>query len=205
MKDKRHWYDGKFYDKLIAPNQDKLFDKIYELVESNCTVLDVGCGTGRLSFRLADKCKKIVGLDLSQKNISVASSNLKLNPNNNLTFIHGDISSVNNSDSNKFDYAVITYVLHEMSVKERIKTLNNLKSIADCIIIGDYLTPTPKNLWGGINIFAEYIAGKDHFNNFKSYIENGGIKYLLDLANLKIKKEIKNSPKTSHLIIAGCD
>lgn len=205
MKEKRHWYDGKFYDKLIAPNQDKLFNNIYELVENNSTVLDVGCGTGRLSFRLADKCKKIVGVDLSQKNISVASSNLKLNPNNSISFIHGDISSAINSNSDKYNYAVITYVLHEMSVKERIYTLNNLKSIVDYIIIGDYLTPTPNNIWGGINIFAEYIAGKDHYYNFKSYVKNGGIKYLLDQANLKIKKEIKNSPKTSHLIIAGWD
>jgi len=27
-EDKKHWYDGWFYDKIIAPNQDKLFGQI---------------------------------------------------------------------------------------------------------------------------------------------------------------------------------
>lgn len=64
-ENKYHWYDGWFYDTFIAPNQDKLFSQIKELIESDSTIIDIGCGTGRLEFTLADKCKSVLGIDLS--------------------------------------------------------------------------------------------------------------------------------------------
>ena len=53
---KEHWYDGWFYGRWIAPNQDRLFGQIKNLLPPNSTVIDVGCGTGRLAFTLVDKC-----------------------------------------------------------------------------------------------------------------------------------------------------
>lgn len=201
MKDKRHWYDGKFYDNLIAPNQDKMFAQIKSLIPQDSSVIDVGCGTGRLSFQLADHCKKVVGLDLSSKNISVAEINYRIVPQNNISFIHDDINKIVEQGFEKFDYAVMTYVIHEMPEKERIKALTELKNIARKIIIGDYITPTPKTLWGRLNVIVEYFAGKDHYNNFKSYVKNGGLDYLIEKANLKKINEIINNPKTAHLVV----
>lgn len=202
MNDKKHWYDGKFYDRLIAPNQDKMFSQIKNLIPKDSTILDVGCGTGRLSFQLADHCEKVVGLDLSSKNISVANSKLKLKPKANISFVHDDINEVIKGNSEKYDFAVITYVIHEMPESERVTVLNSMSSAANKIIIGDYLTPTPSTLWGGINVVVEYLAGKGHYNNFKSYVKNGGIKYLVKKSDLELVKEIKNQPQTSHLVVA---
>jgi 2-polyprenyl-3-methyl-5-hydroxy-6-metoxy-1,4-benzoquinol methylase len=201
MNDKKHWYDGRFYDRIIAPNQDKMFDLIKNLIPESSNVLDVGCGTGRLSFQLSDHCKKIVGIDLSSKNISVASSNLNLIPKANISFVPGDIKKIKIDHSTKFDFAIITYVIHEMPEVERKNVLTYMRTIANKIIIGDYITPTPKSLWGWINVIVEYLAGKDHYNNFKSYVKNGGIDYLVKESNLRIIKEIKNQPKTSHLVV----
>lgn len=52
MESKYHWYDGLFYDKLIAPNQDKMIGKIKKLIEQDSEILDAGCVTGRLEFIL---------------------------------------------------------------------------------------------------------------------------------------------------------
>jgi hypothetical protein len=49
-ENKTHWYDGWFYDLLIAPNQDKLFQQIKNIIEPNKNIIDVGCGTGRFSL-----------------------------------------------------------------------------------------------------------------------------------------------------------
>ena len=201
MKDKKHWYDGHFYDKLIAPNQDKMFNKIKDLIPPNSNVVDVGCGTGRLSFQLSDECKNVVGLDLSSKNIKVAESNLKLSSKNNLSFVHGDIKQLQIENSEKYDFAVITYVIHEVNEEERIKLLRDIKLIANNIIIGDYLVPTPISFWGMLNVIVEFMAGKEHYNNFKSYVKNGGINYLANGAEFKIVEEMKNEPKTSHLVV----
>ena len=202
MNDKKHWYDGKFYDILIAPNQDKMFKQIKEIIHDNSKVLDLGCGTGRLAFQLSEQCETIVGLDLSSTNISVADANLKINPKSNISFVHGDVKKIKREYYYKFDYAVLTYVIHEMPESERIKVLTDIKSVADKIIIGDYIVPTPKNLMGILNIIVEYFAGKEHYKNFKSYVKNGGIKYLIKKSNLAIVNEIKNKPSTAHLVVA---
>ena len=60
-KNKYHWYDGWFYDKVIAPNQDKLFGQITSLIEPESSVIDIGCGTGRLAFALAINAKLFWG------------------------------------------------------------------------------------------------------------------------------------------------
>jgi len=42
-KNEHHWYDGWFYDSFIAPNQDKLFGQIKNLIEPQSIIIDVGC------------------------------------------------------------------------------------------------------------------------------------------------------------------
>ncbi|MCP5061059.1 MAG: class I SAM-dependent methyltransferase, partial [Ignavibacteriae bacterium] len=172
--DKKHWYDGLFYDKLIAPIQDRLFNEIKKIIEPSSTVVDVGCGTGRFSFQLAEHCKSIVGVDLSSKNISVAESNLKNSNFTNISFVHGNAIDLQKQTNIKFDYAVTTYVIHEMNKEDRIGILNEMKQVANKIIIGDYIVPTPNTFMGKVNVVVEYLAGTEHYNNFKSFVKNGG-------------------------------
>lgn len=200
MQNKNHWYDGWFYDKLIAPNQDRMFREIKNLIEQDSTVLDVGCGTGRFSFSVADKVSKIVGVDLSIKNIATAKQTLQKNPNEKISFIHNNVSELIEQKLH-FDYAVMTYVIHEVDTEERISLLKQLAQIADKIIIGDYLVPVNNGFWSTLNEVVEYLAGKEHYANFKDYVKNGGLKTLSSKANLKIIKEIKNKPSTSHIVL----
>lgn len=198
---KDHWYDGWFYDVFIAPNQDKLFNEIKNLIEPNKKIIDVGCGTGRFSFVIADKCQSILGIDLSIRNIERAQLKLSKNPNDKISFLHTSVSNILSENKNHFDYAVLTYVIHEVSENLRINLLNELSQIADKIIIGDYLVPKQKRLWNVLNEIVEFAAGKEHYNNYKSYIGNGGIRYLANKAGLKIISEIENKPATSHLVV----
>ncbi len=197
---KSHWYDGWFYDFFIAPNQDRLFSLIKEIIEPASSVIDVGCGTGRLSFSIADKVSKVVGIDLSLKNIQKANDNLAKNPNEKISFIHTDIAYLI-SKNEKFDYAVMTYVIHEIDEDKRVELLEQLSLVANKIIIGDYLVPKPDGLWSKLNEVIEFLAGSEHYTNYKNYVSNGGIKNLAEKAELKIIKEIKNKPLTSHLVV----
>jgi len=201
MEDKKHWYDGIIYDKFIAPNQDRIFGVIASIIKPNSTVVDVGCGTCRLPFFLSDKCLHVTGIDLSSKNIKVANSKLKKGSYKNVELFHGDATQFANKLKRKYDYATVTFVLHEMPPAERIKLLEVMKTIADKVIIGDYVAPMPQSVNGKITQVVEFLAGKDHYNNFKNYEKNGGVHYLLEQAGLKLVKEIKKMPNTSLLVL----
>lgn len=200
MENKIHWYDGWFYDKLIAPNQDRMFGEIKNLIQPNSSVLDVGSGTGRFSFSAADKVSKVVGIDLSSKNISTANQTLNKNPNDKISFLHTTLSDLI-SKQHHFDYAVMTYVIHEVNPEERIHLLREMMNLADRIIIGDYHIPISKSFWNVLNEVVEFLAGKEHYTNFKDFVKIGGLLSLTKQAELKIISEIKNKPATSQIVL----
>ena len=198
---KNHWYDGWFYDRVIAPHQDLLFKEVKNLIESHSKVLDVGCGTGRLAFALAGHCESVLGIDLSKRNIDRARLTLLKQPNYNISFQHRQLCDLINDGRVNFDYAVLTYVIHEVNEVERIKLLNEITSVADQIIIGDYQTPRPDGFSGFISESIEFMAGREHYRNYKSYMANGGLYYLAAKAGLRIIREIKNHPAINHLVV----
>jgi len=200
-EDKHHWYDGWFYDRLIAPNQDDLFVQIKNLLEPEKDLIDIGCGTGRLAFVLKDKCKSVLGLDLSKSNINRANISLKEKPCENIIFQHKSLDDIVKEGRLHFDYAVLTYVIHEVDELERIDLLKTTAQIADKIIIGDYLVPRPSGFKGLLSESIEYIAGTDHYRNFKTYVANGGIYHLVSETGLKIRHEIKSLPTARHIVI----
>jgi SAM-dependent methyltransferase len=200
-ENKNHWYDGWFYDKFIAPNQDRLFAQIINLIEPNSKIIDVGCGTGRFSFTVRDKCNSVLGIDLSKRNIDRANLLLSKKPKVNISFQHKSVNEIISNGKDHFDYAVLTYVIHEVNEEDRIKLLKKISQVADKIIIGDYLFPQPNGFWKGLNEIVEFAAGKEHYRNYKNFIFNGGIQELADKAELKILTEIRDRPLTSHLVI----
>ena len=199
--DKKHWYDGSFYDKLIAPNQDKMFSLIRSLIEKDSNVLDVGCGTGRFAFQIAPVCNSVTGYDLSSKNIKTANQNLNHQTTKNISFIHGNAINLKEKLNDRFDFAVITYVIHEIPEAERAEVLKAIKKVSDKIIIGDYTVPRTSGIWDIVNELVEFAAGVEHYKNFKSFVKNGGLKGLARENNFQILKEISNNPLSSQILI----
>lgn len=197
---KNHWYDGWFYDRMIAPNQDTLFAQILDIIEKHKTIIDIGTGTGRFPFQAAVKSGFITGIDLSERNINMAVKTLSKRGDKNILFEHASINEVIKSGRH-FDYAVMTYVIHEVDEDQRIELLKESAEVADKVIIGDYLVPKPIGFWSILNEIVEFAAGSRHYRNYKNYTANGGIHYLAEKAGLKIISEIKNRPSTSHLVV----
>jgi 2-polyprenyl-3-methyl-5-hydroxy-6-metoxy-1,4-benzoquinol methylase len=196
-----HWYDGWFYDFFIAPNQDKAFEKIKNFISESSSVLDAGCGTGRFCYQLNEMCSKIDGVDASEKNILIAKKNYDEKLHSKINFYHSDIKSFLENGKNKYDYAILSYVIHEINEKKRENILKLLSLYAVKIIIVDYISPHPKSITGLINRVVEFFAGKIHNRNFKSYLRNDGIIGLSKKTGLEIIDEIKNNPKTSHIAV----
>lgn len=193
VSDKRHWYDGWIYDRVLAPNQKVPFDRIASLIHVGSDVIDIGCGTGRLAFRLSGNCSSILAIDLSEKNIMTAINTREKIKAGNIEFIHTDLSTVAEGNKKHYDYAVLSYILHEVSRTERIKILNDAALLADKIIVSDH-KPSTNMVTKIIREILEFGAGPDHYRNFTTYINDGGIEPLARKCGLKpIHNEIHNS------------
>jgi ubiquinone/menaquinone biosynthesis C-methylase UbiE len=186
---KKHWYDGWFYAKTVNPFLKEFNDIISNFVENNSSVIDIGCGTGALAFKLSEKCKRVVGIELSLKMIQYANKQKEKGNYLNVEFIHADATKLSETMDQRFDYATTALVIHEMKVDDRVKTINEMKAIAEKIIIADYIAPQPKNLWGVSNVLTEIVAGIDHYRNFKSFITHKGIDNLLYSCGLNIEQD----------------
>jgi len=199
INNKNHWYDGAFYDYIIAPNQTKLFNQIKQLISKQSTVLDVGCGTGYLPFLLADKCISITGIDLSKRNIDKANQNLLKYKSKSSQFVHTPIEFLNSNSLIRYDYATITYVVHEIDEKDRLPLLESMFRVANIVIISDYLTPQPHSFSGFITKIVEFIAGKSHYRNFKNFQRNNGLNGIIEKGNYELITEIIND--TNRIVV----
>lgn len=66
----------------VAPDRVKQFLEaeslfVLDKISRHDTVLDLGCGYGRVTVRLAEKAKKVVGIDISEDNIRLANEQFK--------------------------------------------------------------------------------------------------------------------------------
>lgn len=93
----KHEIEQKEYDRL-------LLDKFSSLLNANSIICDAGCGpSGHIGKYLADKGHKIIGIDISQRCIDIASS---YNPN--LIFKTMDMMNTNFDDAS-FDGIISFY------------------------------------------------------------------------------------------------
>lgn len=180
--DKSLRYYGKAYHVLIDPLLKVARDKIINLVPENSRVLDAGCGTGILSFMLKEKKNcRVVGGDLSLRMIDFAR---KSNPYDDVIFAHMDIGNITEFEENSFDYSVLCQVIHELPQDMQFNVIRELIRVGRKTIVLDSNTPLPKNAVGLVIRMMDSTFGRDHYDNFKSYIASGGLMGILERAGL---------------------
>jgi len=142
-------------------------------IEKDSKVLDIGCSEGDLTFELAKKAKKVVGIDLNEKYLNKAKKNRSAQ---NIDYIFGDAASFNFKE--KFDFAVLSNVLEHIEKREDF--LRKIGLIARKILIRaplltrDWLVVYKKEM--GIS----YLLDKTHYiehtkEQFIKEIEKAGI------------------------------
>lgn len=189
--DLKHWYDGWFYETFISGNNSTVFKVIEKNIEEGKSVVDLACGPGAFSFMIAGKVSKVLGVDLSSVNIERANYRKRKLNISNAEFEHGDVLNLDGILSEKYDYAVISFGLHEMPPEMRSDVIAEMRRAASYVWIADYNIPLPGNLSGMVSYLAEFFAGREHFRNFKDYSKGGGMKGMLADAGVKADKNIR--------------
>lgn len=186
MRVTRHWWDGWLYQAVIAPNTRRTNARVARLVHFGSRVLDVGCGTGELVATLAPRAREVVGIDLSRRMVEFARARPDLAGCENVEFHVGRLQdlfpapAVEPGDSwLPFDYAVMSYVLHEMACRDRVVLLRWLARVARHLVVVDYDTRGFHGIAQLGTCLTELAAGTAHFLHFLDYRRRGGLLPLL--------------------------
>lgn len=136
----------------LAPNYDNYIQKvdgysntitrILELAKpkKTDTILDLGAGTGAISFKLAPKVKKIYARDISDKMLQVAKEKALKSNIRNIEFGYGSFSEPNCSV--KVDLIVTNLAFHHLfdnEKREAIKAWYNFLKPGGRVILGDHM------------------------------------------------------------------
>lgn len=163
--------DNGLHPKHRIMNYHKFF---LENVSKNDIVLDIGCGNGALTYDIAEKVKKVVGIDINEKYINFAKKKFS---RENIVYIVGD--ALTNLPNNHFDVIILSNVLEH--IDNRIELLKSLRKISPKILIR---VPMLNRSWIDLykkELGLEYRLDKTHkkeytFENFTKEMENAGLK-----------------------------
>lgn len=163
--------EDRIHPKHRLMNYHKFF---VDNVSENDTVLDVGCGNGALSYDVAKKAKKVVGIDLNEKNVSFAKERYS---EENIEYICGD--ALKDLPNEKFDVIIMSNVLEH--IENRVEFLERLREKAAKFLIRvpminrDWITLYKKEL------DLDYRLDKGHFveytlESFEEELREAGLR-----------------------------
>lgn len=153
------------------------------------TILDVGCGVGLLTKKLAAHGANIIGIDKSKEFIKIAKS---YNHNEKINYLNCSLASFCKKYEEKFDLIICTELIEHIKNKNNIISLLKKLSHKNSIII---LSSLNRNILTYINtiLFGEYITKilDKNTHYYKNFINLNEIYSYFQKKNLKIK-DIKN-------------
>ena len=172
-------YSAKVYDPILSPFIRPIRNRVTALVKKYKyrSILDVCCGTGDQLKLLKEQGFEGEGIDLSDAMLRVAAKG-----EHTVNCIQQDATQMHYDDL-KFDLVMTAFSLHEKShnsARKIVEEMVRVTSEGGDILIVDYeLSDKTSKLSKALIYFIEWVAGGDHYRNFKSYIKKGGLPELL--------------------------
>ncbi len=187
---KEYEYSAKFYDKLLFPFMRPIRNKIITIIKEYhfASILDVCCGTGDQLKLLKKHGFNGEGIDISDAMLSVAREGMY-----DADCRHQDATQMHYRDA-KFDLVMTAFSLHEKSHTSAHKIIEEMFRVTaknGYILIVDYeLSKETSILSKALIYFIEWIAGSEHYKNFKLYNKKSGLSELLSgIALREVQRE----------------
>lgn len=177
---------GLLYRIFIDPLIHGLRHRVAAMIAENERVIDVACGTGALSMRMAARAVKVTGIDLSEDMIVTARRLAGRKPELQVSFEMIDATDLSVFGENQFDTAVSTLAMHQFDPDTGLKVLGEMKRVAKRLIIADYNCPMRPGPAKWLSVAIERAAAGDHYRNFRQYMTLGGLEKLASDAGLQI-------------------
>ncbi|MCD4833419.1 MAG: class I SAM-dependent methyltransferase [Bacteroidales bacterium] len=188
---------AKLYDLLLYPFLNKIRKKTAKIIIqlNPKSVIDICCGTGNQLEYLKNTDIKLTGIDLSPAMLKVAKH---------IDCYEQDARDIQFSD-NSFDLVMIQLALHEKSFDDQKMIIDEASRITrnnGHLLIVDYEINEKTKPYSRYVINAiEFLAGKEHFKNFKEYHKNECTNKLISNNVFLLEKKVLIAGKSMALQI----
>jgi len=182
-------YSAKFYDRILFPFIRPIRKRVISLVKKYRyhAILDVCCGTGDQLKLLKKHGFDAEGIDISDAMLSVAR-----NGEPKADCFHQDAAQMHYEDA-KFDLVMTAFALHEKEHETARKIVEEMFRVTagggDMLIVDYELGEKTSTLSKVLIYFIEWLAGGEHYRNFRTYNKKGGLPALLsDIALTEVER-----------------
>ncbi len=182
------YYDGALYAHVVERVTKGLLEFVASVVPADSRVIDLCCGTGALAFLCAERCREVLGVDISPKMIEYAESQRRARGIDNVGFQVADASELAGLRDRAFDYATVVMGLHEMRTEMRPQVLREAARVAEKVLVVDFCPRMRWNSAGMRNRLVEAVAGPRHFRGFLDFSRRGGLRPLIVAAGLSVMR-----------------
>ena len=202
----------KYINRVVS--KYKKTNEIYPLNKLKC--LDIGCGGGLLSERIARLGASVTGIDITKSSIEIAKIHA-FNSGLNINYINTDVSSfIKNNSSKKFDLIVASEVIEHLDnrslffeevsklLKNRgILILTTINKTAFSLLFAKFIAENIlKLLPKGIHDFEKFVSPEtliDESQPYKIYLDEiVGFKPIIGISS-EFKPIIKDFKFTNFL------
>jgi SAM-dependent methyltransferase len=197
--DRKYWekiapdYNEEIFDVLHNDKKNIIRSAIEKVASPSATVIDIGCAVGKWLPVLSPVFKKVIAVDISEKNLETAKNNFPQLTN--IEYVRTDMS-VDNTQLPKSDVAVCINAILTDSLKKRTIFFNNL---ASCLKKNGWLilvvpsleswlcTRIIQNQWQiDKKLFAEKIPDEDAAKKYANILQGN-----VDIDNVPTKHYLR--------------
>lgn len=174
--------DSKLQKRIIS-RKNFTYRNLIEVIEKvlknhpSKSVLDIGCGTGTMSFYLSTLGLSITGVDISEKAINTCVKNKeRLYVGKKLSFFR--INFPSEEIKGKFDLIICLEVLEH--IKDEANAIKNIKSLLAPRGVVVFSVPSSKSLLYRFGLVKKYDQEVGHLRRYsvldvKNKIQNAGL------------------------------
>ena len=148
---------------LTLGKLDKVYNRLISHIKKGQRILDLGCGTGALTLRAAQKGAKVKGIDINPQMLGIAQKQaIKKNLLKNINLSEMGLAELGNEKSDIYDVVMSGLCFSELTESELIFTLKEVNRILKpngLLLVADEVKPknVPKRILNGILRFPLVI------------------------------------------------